>query len=171
MDPTVRLTWWEPYRLTAAASLAEVRTTGVARPMFWARVIAVCVLIIGALVAGSVYAFPNVVIPWTQLITGTILAPALIAGFIAIKMFVPCHVQVRREWIQFTRGDSAHRIPADRITAAEVTQGPSGPQLVVTYLTRKGTPRTRTCGLSAAVDTDTLTQLLRHVTTEARHVR
>ena len=164
MDQKARIKWWEPYKQTLKSSLADLRSTGVLRPMFWIRVIALSSAVVVVVVALMLRASPGMWLPWPQLAAGLLIGPAALALVITVSMLAPRHVEVRRNWIQFTRGQSAVRIPAPNIVSIALVQhGTGGLRLRLVYVTRRGVQRTSECAVPPAVDRGALEAIVSQI--------
>jgi hypothetical protein len=163
VPPDGRITWWEPYGATVRASLAELRSSGMLRPALWLRAFGIAGVLVGALVVWIVRAYPGIALPWARLLLGYgVGAPALLVLSIGAQSLAPCHIDVRRRWMQFSRGQHVVRLERDRIQeVALIGRGPSAPpRLRVSYRTRRGTPRTREVAVARAVDLVALDDLI-----------
>ncbi len=156
-----RVSWWEPYGETRRLMLAELRETGLLRPLVWVRMIGLSALIVGLVVAWVLWANPGIVLPWGRLSAGLAVGPMSIAFLLALTMFFPRHAEVRRDWIQITHGQSASRVKADRIRRIELLGSwPDEQRLIVEYTTPRGRPMTLECGVRTSVNQEVLKALV-----------
>jgi hypothetical protein len=171
VDHKTQIKWWEPYRETLRTGFTDLRSAGVMRPGFWVRVVVVSASAIGLVVAVMLLAYPGMWLPWTQLISGLLICPAMIAFGMGLTMLAPRHVEVRREWIQFSHGQSAVRIRAQDLRSISLEERQEGElRLRLDYVTRRGMRRTRECAVSSTVCRDTLEMLVAHLSEDAsRH--
>lgn len=164
MERGGRVSWFEPYGVTARRSWGELRQTGMARAVVWGRIVVVAAALVGVFIMVLVRMYPGIVLPWPQIVWGLVLGPAMVAVALAAHTFAPCHVQVRGEWVQISLGQFAHRIARERVIGVEIVDPDAateaGSRLLVKYAKRNGKEGEVDVAVSRRVDRGALERAL-----------
>jgi len=158
--------WWEPWHASRERSFREVRSTWF-NWMFWARVLIVTTLIAAGAIAAILIAYPGIALPWSQIAGVLLTTPPLLIIAGSAQLLFPVRVEVRRDRIMISHGQSSLLVKPERIRRAEISTDDRGDWLEIEYTTTRGTPRTRRVLLSDRVDRQTLAQLLADLTPAA----
>lgn len=151
--------WWEPWQASRERSFREVRSTWV-NWMFWARVLIVTTLVAAGAIAAVLIAYPGITLPWPQIAGVLLTTPPFLFIAGSAQLLFPVRVDVRRDRIMISHGQSSLLLKPERIRRAEITTDDRGDWLDLEYATTRGTPRSRRVLLSDRVDRQTLAQLL-----------
>lgn len=164
MNPVV---WWEPWQASRERSFREVRSTGWFGWAFWARVLIVTSVLTSAAIAAILIAYPGTTLPWPQITGALLTVPPFLFLAGSAQLLFPVRVEVRRDRIMISHGQSTLLLKPDRIRRAEITTDDRGDWLDLEYTTTRGVPRTRRVLLSDRVDRQTLAELLADLTRAA----
>lgn len=155
-----RIKWKEPYSVTRQYAMIELRKSGVFRLRAWIQTLALGFVILGVAIAGSIAAFPGIVIPWTQLGIGFVLYPASMLCLVVLSVYMPREVHVRRQYIQISSGSSI-RITKDKLVRVILDNEDEIPMLHIESRARRGSILKRSVGVGEKVNLNELRALLR----------
>lgn len=155
--------WWEPWQASRERSLREVHSTWF-NWMFWARVLIVTTLIAAGAIAAILIAYPGITLPWPQIAGGLLTFPLVLFIAGSAQLLCPVRIEVRRDRIMISKGQSSFLLKPERIRRAEISTDDRGDWLDLEYTTTRGTPRTMRVLLNDRADRQTLAELLADLT-------
>ncbi len=116
---------------------------------------------LAATAIGAMYwAYPAIQLPWTQILLTPLLAGVLVGTCVLLAIFAPRHIDIRRDRIQITHGNSAVRINSHQLIDVRVEEGDPEAFVVVRYRRHDRSERTRRVAIAQRVDRDALSELL-----------
>jgi hypothetical protein len=131
----------------------------------WVRVAVVCGVIVAATTWGLRRAYPAMPLPWPQLVSAIVTGAAVIWAYGCLHACAPVRIRVDYGGIEFVQGESAFRIPPERLESARVKcRAGQRPLLAITYTSSKGRERSIEREVGGRVDVEALTRLLRELT-------
>ncbi len=151
--------WWEPWQASRERSFRELRSTWF-NWAFWARVLIVTTLIAAGAIVVILIAYPGIALPWRQIAGVLLTTPPFLFIAGSAQVLLPVRVEVRRDRIMISQGQSSSPLKPERIRRAEISTDDRGDWLDLEYTTTRGVPRTRRVLLSDRVDRQTLAELL-----------
>lgn len=156
-----KISWWEPAWSHRVSFRAETAESGTLRLRFWLRVTGVSVLIMAALIAACLWAYPGMYIPYWRLVGGTVTLLLYFIAWYFVLYFVRPNIVVRHKSIAIAHGNSCFAIRRkDLISAIIDTSDPRGPLLILHYSGSLNRERTRSIGIAEHVDLAVLADLL-----------
>lgn len=156
-----RVRWYVPYGSMVRRNVADLRDSRIAGWAFWVRLGLIGAGLSAAAITAALMAFPGASFPWARLVLTPVVGLAFLAIAVAFAVLAPCCIEVRRGWIQVSRGQHASRIAADRIGRVELVEAATGCwHLVVKYKTTSGRERTVDEVVSPKVDLMVLASLV-----------
>ena len=118
----------------------------------------------GGAIVVILIAYPGIALPWRQIAGVLLTTPPFLFIAGGAQLLFPVRVEVRRDRIMISHGQSSLLLKPERIRRAEITTDDRGDWLDLEYTTTRGTPRTRRVLLSDRVDRPTLAELLADLT-------